>query len=115
MLLLATFLNYMDRQALAVTLPEMKKAYNLGEKRVGMVEGCFGFAFAAGALLFGLLADRFGPRKLYPLVLIGWSLAGIATGFAGHAELTGFLERSDDERGATPGHEELSWSLPLEA
>src|SRR2546423_370725 len=85
-LLLATFLNYMDRQALAVTLPEMKKAYNLGEKRVGMVEGCFGFAFAAGALLFGILADRFGPRKLYPVVLTGWSLAGIATGFAGHAE-----------------------------
>src|SRR5581483_10317367 len=43
-LLLATFLNYMDRQALAVTLPELKKGYHLGEKRVGLIEGCFGFA-----------------------------------------------------------------------
>ena len=99
-LLLATFLNYMDRQALAVTLPELKREFHLAERRVGMVEGGFGFAFAAGALLFGLLADRFGPRKLYPLVLTGWSLAGIATGFAGYPELTGLLERSDDEPGA---------------
>src|SRR5437016_2953940 len=82
-LLLATFLNYMDRQALAVTLPELKREFNLGERRVGLVEGCFGFAFAGGSLLFGLLADRFGPRRLYPIVLTGWSLAGIATGFAG--------------------------------
>src|SRR4029079_9873179 len=63
-LLLATFLNYMDRQALAVTLPELKREFNLAERRVGMIEGCFGFAFAAGALLFGMLADRFGPRAI---------------------------------------------------
>lgn len=99
-LLLATFLNYMDRQALAVTLPELKREFNLAERRVGMVEGCFGFAFATGALLFGLLADRFGPRKIYPLVLTGWSLAGMATGFAGHTELTSLLEVPGDEPGA---------------
>jgi len=99
-LLLATFLNYMDRQALAVTLPELKREYHLAEGRVGKVEGCFGYAFAAGALIFGILADRFGPLKLYPVVLTGWSLAGIATGFAGHAELTSLLEVPDDEPGA---------------
>jgi ACS family hexuronate transporter-like MFS transporter len=99
-LLLATFLNYMDRQALAISLPEMKRALNLGEGRIGWVEGVFGFAFAAGALTFGFLADRFGPRKLYPVVLVGWSFAGIATGFAGHAEVTSLLESPSDEPGA---------------
>jgi MFS transporter, ACS family, hexuronate transporter len=99
-LLLATFLNYMDRQALAVTLPELKHGYNLAERRVGLVEGNFGFAFAAGSLFFGLLADRFGPRRLYPIVLIGWSLAGIATGFAAWPQLTGLLEVPGDEAGA---------------
>jgi ACS family hexuronate transporter-like MFS transporter len=99
-LLLATFLNYMDRQALAISLPEMKRSLNLGEKRIGWVEGVFGFAFAAGSILFGLLADRYGPRRLYPVVLVGWSLAGIATGFAGHAEATSWLESPDDEPGA---------------
>ncbi|MDB5310954.1 MAG: transporter [Gemmataceae bacterium] len=99
-LLLATFLNYMDRQALAVTLPELKREFNLAERRVGQVEGCFGFAFAAGSIAFGLLADRFGPRRLYPLVLAGWSLAGIATGFVGRPEITGLFELPDDESGA---------------
>jgi len=99
-LLLATFLNYMDRQALAISLPEMKRSLNLGEKRIGWVEGVFGFAFAAGSIGFGFLADRFSPRRLYPVVLVGWSLAGIATGFAGHSEVTGWLESSGDEPGA---------------
>ncbi len=99
-LLLATFLNYMDRQALAVTLPELKRDYALHEQRIGLVEGCFGFAFAAGSILFGLLADRVGPRRLYPVVLLGWSAAGIATGFAGDATLTNLLERPGDEEGA---------------
>jgi ACS family hexuronate transporter-like MFS transporter len=98
-LLLATFLNYMDRQALAISLPEMKRALHLGEARIGWVEGVFGFAFAAGSIGFGLLADRFGPRKLYPVVLVGWSLAGIATGFAGHSGVTGWLESPGDEPG----------------
>lgn len=99
-LLLATFLNYMDRQALAVSLPEMKRTLHLGERRIGWVEGCFGFAFAAGSVGFGLLADRFGPRNLYPVVLVGWSLAGIATGFAGHPGAAGWLESPGDEPGA---------------
>ena len=112
-LLLATFLNYMDRQALAVTLPELKREFNLAERRVGMVEGCFGYAFATGALLFGLLADRFGPRKIYPLVLTGWSLAGIATGFAGHAEITRLLEVPGDEPGAGTFRWLLVWRTVL--
>ncbi len=99
-MLLATFLNYMDRQALAVTLPEMKQRYNLHEGRVGTLEMSFGLAFAAGSLLFGVLADRFGPRGLYPVVLVGWSAAGVATGFAGDAAAVGGLEGPGDDPGA---------------
>ena len=92
-LLLATFLNYMDRQALAVTVPELKRTLHLHEARVGWLEGCFGVAFAAGSVGFGWLADRFGPRRLYPVVLAGWSLAGIATGFAASPWAVGLLEQ----------------------
>lgn len=100
LLLLATMLNYMDRQALAVTLPTLKEQYHLAEGRIGILEGCFGISFAIGAILFGFLADRLGPRFLYPAVLIGWSLAGIATGFAGHTWITSQFETSDDLPGA---------------
>lgn len=96
---LATFLNYMDRQALAVTLPELKKEHHLAESRIGRLEGGFGFAFAAGCLVFGFLADRLGPHKLYPAVLFGWSAAGIATSFAGSPTLINALETPDDTEG----------------
>jgi ACS family hexuronate transporter-like MFS transporter len=106
-LLLATMLNYMDRQTLAVTLPTLKQQFNLGEDRVGKVEGCFGFAFAAGSLLFGWLADRVGPRRLYPIVLTGWSLAGIATAGAGQPWIVAWFETADD----VPGTGVYHWLL----
>jgi ACS family hexuronate transporter-like MFS transporter len=106
-LLLATLLNYMDRQTLAVTLPTLKQEYNLAEARVGMVEGSFGFAFAAGSLLFGWIADRVGPRRLYPIVLAGWSLAGIATAGAGQPQIAQLLETTADE----PGTGVFRWLL----
>ena len=80
-LMFATFLNYADRQALAVSLKELKDAHGIHEARVGWLEGAFGLAFAAGSVAFGWLADRFGPVRLYPLVLAGWSAAGLATAF----------------------------------
>jgi ACS family hexuronate transporter-like MFS transporter len=98
-LLLATFLNYMDRQVLAVTLPTLKQTYHLAESRVGMLEGTFGFAFAAGSLFFGWLADRIGPKFLYPAVLAGWSLAGIATSLAGAAWVESTLATPSDPAG----------------
>ena len=103
-LLVATLLNYMDRQALAVTLPTLKAEFNLAEGRVGMVEGCFGYAFAFGAILFGLIADKTGPRFLYPIVLGGWSLAGIATALAGQTWLTSILEKPGDPVGTGVYH-----------
>lgn len=112
-LLLATFLNYMDRQALAVTLPELRRTYNLLEERIGLIEGCFGFAFAAGSVLFGFLADRVGPRALYPVVLAGWSLAGVATAFAGDPRAVAWLEGPGDEPGAGVFRWLLFWRTVL--
>ncbi len=43
------------------------------------MELAFGWAFAVGSLVFGFLADRFRVYWLYPLVLSGWSLMGIAS------------------------------------
>ena len=39
-------------------------------------------AFAIGALVIGFLVDRANVRWIYPLMVVGWSLAGFATGFA---------------------------------
>lgn len=82
LLLLALMLNYMDRQTLSLTIKTIKDELGINEEQYGNLEAGFGYAFAIGGLLAGFLADRISVRWLYPLVLLGWSLAGVATGFA---------------------------------
>jgi MFS transporter, ACS family, hexuronate transporter len=106
-LLLATLLNYMDRQALSETATELKARFALDDGRYGRIEQGFSYAFALGSVLFGFLADRFGPRLLYPVVLIGWSLAGVATTFATDAAIARALEADGDP----PGTGAFRWLL----
>ncbi len=82
LLLLATMLNYMDRLTLSQLATTIRAEYQLSHAHYGGLEEGFGYAFAAGALFFGFLADRLSVRWLYPTVLVGWSLAGIATAAA---------------------------------
>jgi ACS family hexuronate transporter-like MFS transporter len=80
LMLLATMLNYMDRQALAQQATEIGQALGLDNKDYSRLESGFGLAFAVGGIVTGLLADRISPRWLYPAVLLGWSAVGFATG-----------------------------------
>lgn len=82
MLLLALVLNYMDRQTLSLTITAIERQTQLTNTQYGQLERGFGYAFAVGGLFFGLLADKLSVRWLYPIVLLGWSAAGVATGFA---------------------------------
>ena len=82
LLLLATMIMYMDRQTLAVVSVRVTQSLSLSEQQYGTLELAFGWAFAAGALLFGWLADKVNIRWLYPAALIGWSSAGILTGLS---------------------------------
>lgn len=81
LLLLASAINYMDRQTLANASVRITKEFGLNQAQYGNVEAVFGYAFAAGSLVFGLLADKFSVRNLYAFVLVAWSTAGFATGF----------------------------------
>jgi ACS family hexuronate transporter-like MFS transporter len=47
-----------------------------------MLEKGFGYAFAIGGLLAGWLADKIGVRWMYPAIVVTWSAAGVATGYA---------------------------------
>ena len=81
LLLLATMLNYMDRQTLANLSQRIKTVFSLTNEQYGDLEFGFGVAFAAGSIFFGMLADRYSVRWLYPAVLLLWSLVGVLTGF----------------------------------
>jgi ACS family hexuronate transporter-like MFS transporter len=99
-------LNYMDRQALPQTATELKERYGISDTRYGAVERGFSLAFAAGSVAFGLVADRVGPRVLYPVVLVGWSAAGLATPLLADPAVTRHLEDPGD-----PGSGPYRWLL----
>jgi len=82
LLLLASMFLYMDRQTLGNVSARLLWEFDLTNEQYGNLGFAFGIAFAAGGLLFGFIADRFGIYWLYPFVLTGWSAAGFATGFA---------------------------------
>jgi MFS transporter, ACS family, hexuronate transporter len=81
LLLLATMLMYMDRQALSQQKTEILASLNLTNTDYGRLELGFGLAFAVGGIVTGLIADRISPRWFYPVVLLGWSGVGFATGW----------------------------------
>jgi MFS transporter, ACS family, hexuronate transporter len=105
-LLLATMLLYMDRLTLAVTATLLKQTIHLDDARYGRLEEWFSYAFAFGGILFGFVADRVGPRRLYPIVLAGWSLAGLATPAAVLPSVVDWLGDPGD-----PGSGEFRWML----
>lgn len=80
LLLLASAINYMDRQTLANAAHRITAEFKLSQEQYGNLELAFGWAFAGGSMVFGVLADKFPLRWLYPVVLLLWSLAGFATG-----------------------------------
>lgn len=82
LLFLATMLMYMDRQTLSQMSKRIVDEFEISKEQYGKLEWGFGLAFAAGALVIGLIADRVSVRWLYPGMLIGWSLAGVATAWS---------------------------------
>jgi len=81
LMLLATALNYMDRQALAQQASDVQAELKLTNEDYGNLEFWFGIAFAVGGVATGFLVDWFSLRWLYPAILLGWSAVGFLTGW----------------------------------
>ncbi len=97
MLFVATSINYMDRQVLAIlkpvlagsTLhlrpflhgwPTVQSSISMNEIQYGYIVDCFQVAYGLGVVFAGRLMDRAGCRVGYPIVTAIWSLAAM-----GHA------------------------------
>ena len=88
LLLLATMINYMDRVTLGNASVRVTHELGLSDVQYGNLELAFGWAFAAGSLVFGFVADRVRTYLLYPAVLAAWSIMGMAAGWShGFSEL----------------------------
>jgi len=82
LLMLATIINYMDRLAMNQMALRIKTYFGMTNTQYSMLESAFSFAFAFGAFTTGLIVDKISVRWVYPIMVLGWSIAGVLTGFA---------------------------------
>lgn len=84
-------INYLDRSNLAVANSAISSELNLSPVQMGYILSAFGWTYALLQIPGGLLADKIGPRLLYGLCLVTWSIATMALASArGFAALFGF-------------------------
>jgi MFS transporter, ACS family, hexuronate transporter len=76
-------LNYLDRQLLPALAPELRDRLGISNEDYGLILAAFSITYAVSAPLAGLFIDRVGLNRGISLAVGLWSLAGIATGFAG--------------------------------
>ncbi|MSR53475.1 MAG: MFS transporter [Gemmataceae bacterium] len=82
LLLLASTLNYMDRQALSQTSARISDYFQISNTQLGQLESAFNIAFAVGVFSIGMIVDKANIRVIYPVIVVLWSLAGFASGYA---------------------------------
>jgi ACS family hexuronate transporter-like MFS transporter len=89
LLFLATTINYMDRQILALIKPILDVQLGWSNEDFGNVMAAFQGAYAVGLLIFGYFIDRIGTKLGYALSIVAWSLAALGHSLVG--SITGFF------------------------
>jgi len=85
LLFLATTINYIDRQILALLKPLLDETFHWTNTQFGTVNAVFQAAYAVGYVAFGTLVDRLGVKLGYSLALGVWSVAAMLHALAGSA------------------------------
>ncbi|HQU46348.1 MAG TPA: MFS transporter, partial [Pirellulales bacterium] len=78
----ASFMLYVDRYCLGELLKHKSVTGELGldEKQLFWSQSAFFWSYGLMQVPSGWLADRFGPRRLLTIYIVGWSLFAAATG-----------------------------------
>lgn len=79
---LATIINYVDRSALGIMWPEMKKDLGLTEEDYAWIINIFTITYAAGKFISGWVYDKVGTKIGFVLSIFFWSLASLLHFFA---------------------------------
>lgn len=74
--------NFIDRQVLAILLPQVKAEFDLSDTSLGLLVGpTFALFYATMGMPLALLADRINRRRLIAAALVLFSAMTIACGF----------------------------------
>jgi len=78
--------NYLDRQALSVLAPTLRKELGISTEQYSYIVSTFLAAYAVGYAVTGRLIDRIGVKLGLAVALAFWSFIGM-----GHAAVVGWL------------------------
>ena len=78
LLFLGSVTNYIDRAALAVIAPQVRRSLLLSNTDYGIALNAFLILYMTGYVWGGRLADRFGCRRVFAWALFLWSAASAA-------------------------------------
>lgn len=82
-LFLGWVVSYLDRMVMTVAIPYIAKDFSLSPVEVGAVISAFFFGYALFQIPGGLLADRFGPRRVMVGGISWWTVFAVITGVLG--------------------------------
>ena len=81
MLLTVTMISYVDRLALSVAAPLLKREFDFSNEQYGRITLGFLLMYGAGQLLLGPVIDRLGSKRSLSLAVVWWSVASILHAF----------------------------------
>lgn len=80
-----TLVNFIDRSAISFVRGPLKEEFHFNDTQFGMIMSAFGLGYILLTAFGGWLVDKWGPRLVWPLAAVGWSLCvgflGFASGF----------------------------------
>jgi sugar phosphate permease len=79
-LFMVWIVSYMDRMVMATAIPYIAKEFSLTPVAVGGVLSAFFFGYASFQIVGGILADKFGARKVMTFGIVWWSAFTAFTG-----------------------------------
>jgi MFS family permease len=79
----AVFINYIDRGNLATAAPLMQDDLHLSASQLGVLLSAFYYGYVPCMPAMGWLAERYGAKRVLAVGISIWSVATLATGFAG--------------------------------
>ncbi|MFB6842310.1 MFS transporter [Streptomyces sp. NPDC056361] len=82
LLFAAWLVDYADRLVINLVLPSIGAEFDLDRASQGLVVSAFFLAYALCQIPGGMLADRFGGRRVTLWALLSWSVFTALTGFA---------------------------------
>ena len=106
-------MSYVFRVVTAVISPELTRELDLNPGALGLLTSTYFVAFAAMQIPAGLLLDRYGPRRVEPVLLVVAAIGAFAFAAADVASGLALRARVDRRRrvgvpdGAAQGHRGL--------